>query len=124
MKQRCVNPRSNGYHLYGAKGIKVCDEWLNSFDAFRDWAMSNGYVDGLSIDRKNSAGNYEPSNCRWTSAKVQANNTNRNRYITYAGETHTLAEWAEIKGLTQSALRHRLERGWSLENALNSKEAE
>lgn len=74
MKRRCYNPKDRNYKNYGGRGIKVCDEWLNDFQAFYDWAMSNGYSDDLTIDRINVNGNYEPTNCRWaTIAEQQAN---------------------------------------------------
>lgn len=119
MKSRCYNEKAEKYKDYGARGITVCDEWLHNFQAFYEWAMANGYEENLTIDRKDVNGNYEPSNCRWSTTKEQANNKRTNRYITYNGETHTLAEWAEIRGITQSALRHRLARGWALDKALS-----
>lgn len=85
MKQRCTNPHNKAYKYYGAKGVTVCDEWANNYEAFREWAYANGYDDttplnkhDCTLDRINPFGNYEPSNCRWTNAKVQANNTRRN----------------------------------------------
>lgn len=75
MKGRCYNPNKDSYTNYGAKGITVCDEWLNSFKSFQDWAEANGYSDTLSIDRIDNAGNYEPDNCRWETALVQSSNT-------------------------------------------------
>jgi hypothetical protein len=74
MKQRCNNPNNQKYKDYGDRGIKLCDEWLNSFEAFYDWAIANGYADGLSIDRKDVNGNYEPSNCRWATMVEQRHN--------------------------------------------------
>ena len=65
MKQRCNNPKSHNFKYYGGRGIKVCEEWSNSFEAFYGWANSNGYADDLEIDRVEGTGNYEPSNCRW-----------------------------------------------------------
>lgn len=65
MKKRCYNQKCIGYKNYGGKGITICDEWLNDFESFYNWSMENGYSDNLTIDRINSAGNYEPANCRW-----------------------------------------------------------
>lgn len=118
MKARCEDPNSHKYHAYGGRGITVCEEWLNSFESFYDWATASGYRDDLSIDRINNDGNYCPENCRWATAKEQANNTRRNRLLTYNGETHTVAEWAKIVGITKTALYHRLSRGWSVKEAL------
>ncbi len=74
MKQRCHYPKSKDFSFYGGRGITVCEEWKNNFQAFYDWAMSNGYFDGLTLDRIDVNGNYEPSNCRWVTMKVQCNN--------------------------------------------------
>ena len=74
MKQRCYYSKNISYRYYGERGIKICDEWLNDFEPFYNWAITNGYKEGLSIDRINVDGNYEPSNCRWATAKEQANN--------------------------------------------------
>ena len=77
MRQRCNNPNRSDYKRYGGRGIKICDEW-NDYNTFRDWALSNGYADNLSIDRIDVNGNYEPSNCRWVDAKTQAQNKEKN----------------------------------------------
>ena len=79
MKARCYNKNYHKYPNYGARGIKICDEWKNDFMAFYNWAINNGYADNLSIDRINNDGNYEPSNCRWATAKQQANNTRKTK---------------------------------------------
>ena len=118
MKTRCYNKSSNKYHAYGARGIKVCDEWKNSFKKFKEWALSNGYGDNLTIDRINNDGNYEPSNCRWVTNKQNTNNTRKNRVITYNGETHTMSEWCEILGVKLGTLSARIYRGWSLEDVM------
>ena len=78
MLSRCLNPKNTKFHLYGGRGISVCDIWLKSFQAFYDWAMANGYSDELSLDRINNNGNYEPSNCRWVTISEQ--NKNRRPY--------------------------------------------
>jgi len=77
MKDRCYNPNDKGYVNYGSRGIMVCDEWRNDFQAFYDWAMANGYSEELEIDRENNDDNYEPNNCRWINGIIQ----NRNRRI-------------------------------------------
>lgn len=118
MKTRCYNPNSNRYHCYGGRGIRVCDEWKNSFQNFKEWAVNNGYADNLTLDRINNNGNYEPSNCRWVTNKQNTNNTRRNRLLTYNGETHTMSEWCEIIGIKLQTLSARIYRGWSVDDAI------
>ena len=121
MKIRCYNENSPSYVNYGGRGIKVCEEWLNDFMTFYKWAMANGYKKGLSIDRIDVNGNYEPNNCRWVSMKVQQNNRRNNHYITYRGETHTLMEWSEITGINYDCLKTRINTlKWSIEKALTT----
>lgn len=105
MKKRCVNKNCSSYINYGGRGISVCDQWL-TFDGFNK-DMGNGYKAGLTLDRIDNDGNYEPTNCRWVSRKVQSNNTRRNRYIEYMGTTKTLTEWSEYFGIKLSTVRQR-----------------
>lgn len=74
MKTRCFNPNDKAYPRYGGRGITICEEWQHNFSAFRDWALSHGYSDDLSIDRIDNDGNYCPQNCRWATAKEQVHN--------------------------------------------------
>lgn len=74
MKSRCLNKNNNDYKYYGRRGITICEDWKNSFKSFFDWATSNGYKDGLTIDRIDNDGNYEPGNCHWVSMKAQGSN--------------------------------------------------
>ena len=118
MKARCLNPKEPAYKHYGKRGIMVCNEWKNSFEAFRDWAIANGYANNLTIDRIDNNGNYEPSNCRWATAKEQANNKRSSYYITYCGKTQTIKQWADELGINYYTLHSRIvRRGWSVEKA-------
>lgn len=79
MKVRCYNPKHKGYHRYGGRGITVCDEWINDFQSFCDWAMANGYDENAprgkcTIDRIDNDKGYSPANCRWVDMKVQNQN--------------------------------------------------
>ena len=111
MHKRCEKEHTKGYQRYGGRGIKVCEEWAN-YETFRDWALNNGYSDELSIDRKDVDGNYCPENCTWSTNKEQANNRRTSKYLTYKGETHTIAEWAEIMNIPYGRIQSRLYLGW------------
>jgi hypothetical protein len=117
MRTRCGNPNSQDWRLYGGRGIRVCEAW-NSFSVFfRDMGAKPSAAH--SLDRIDSDGDYEPLNCRWATAKEQANNwKTRNRKISFKGETLPLPEWAARLGITRESLRDRLDCGWPIEKAL------
>jgi hypothetical protein len=119
MKTRCNTPSASKYEIYGGRGIRVCNEWL-TFEPFKDWAEANGYQDDLSIDRINSDGNYEPSNCRWTTYKIQGNNTKQNHILKFNGQEKTIAEWADFLGFSYKVLSERIRRKWTTERALTT----
>lgn len=121
MKWRCSSNNLEDKPDYFERGIRVCEEWANSFPAFRNWALANGYRDDLTLDRwPDNNGNYEPGNCRWATTEQQARNTRRNRYLTAWGETKLLVEWSEDPrcGIPKSVLATRLWQGWSEEEAV------
>lgn len=116
MVQRCTNPNNNSYKRYGARGIKVCNDWLD-FGKFQEWAMANGYNPNAkrnecTLDRINNNGNYESSNCRWITHKEQTHNTRRNHNITINGETHCISEWARIYNIKRETIKDRILSGW------------
>lgn len=119
MVQRCHNPKHPYFYQYGAIGRTVCDEWRNHPQAFIEWANTHGYEKGLSLDRIDNEKGYMPSNCRWVDRFVQQNNTKRNRWVTANGETHTISQWARIKGVNRGLILKRLKNGWSEEKAVN-----
>ncbi len=118
MKQRCTNPNNKYYDRYGGRGIKVCQEWSDEYEPFYLWAISHGYKQGLQIDRKDNDGNYSPSNCQWVTPKQNTNNRGVSRKITFNGETHTIKEWAEITGISETKIRYRYEAGKTPEEIL------
>ena len=106
IKQRCGNTSNPAYDRYGGRGIFVCDDWY-SFENFRNWALRNGYEQGLTIDRINNDDGYYPENCRWADMIQQANNTRKNHYVTYNDITHTVAEWSRLLQIPyHTLLRH------------------
>jgi len=118
MRQRCNNKNSSAYNLYGGRGISIIQEWQDNYRAFKDWALSHGYAENLSIDRIDNNGNYCPENCRWATQKEQAINKRTNVYITYNGIKKTIAEWADEYKIHRSVLRGRLKNNWPIEKAL------
>lgn len=120
MKARCLKPNNPRYKDWGGRGIKVCEEW-QTYEPFRDWALSNGYSNDLSIDRIDNDGNYTPDNCRWATAKQQSNNQSTNLYYEINGERHTLHEWSEILGFGYSAVYARIQLGVDPVDAMTHK---
>lgn len=118
IKARCYSTGNYHYQLYGARGIKMCPEWKESFNNFKEWAKSSGYNDTLSIDRINVDGDYEPSNCRWATQMEQSNNTRTNVKVKYNGEDYTIAELSRRCQIPYKTLWYRLNRGWSVEEAV------
>ena len=108
MKKRCNNPNDQHYKYYGGRGVSIIPEWSNNYSVFRDWALSHGYKKGLSLDRVNVDGNYEPDNCRWATMKTQQNNRRSCKYIEHNGEVHTIKEWSKILEIKYSTLYSRI----------------
>lgn len=122
MRQRCFYPKTNGYKNYGGRGITVCEEWRNNFENFRNWALSNGYKVGLTLDRIDPNDDYCPDNCRWATIKEQSNNKRNNHVLELNGEKHTISEWSEITGINKNTILSRVVKyGWSAERALTEK---
>lgn len=126
MKTRCLNKNCPDYKNYGGRGVTICDEWVNSYDCFRGWALKNGYREiedsyNCSIDRIDVNGNYTPENCRFATAKQQANNRRNTLFVTAFGERHSLSEWADITGIKYHTLFARIGRlHWEPERALST----
>lgn len=131
LKQRCYNPKSTFYKNYGGRGITVCDEWLNSemYDgrstkgwiAFKNWALSNGYADDLTIDRIDNSKGYCPENCHWVTMRTQQNNRRSNHLITYKGKTQSLVNWCRELNLNYDTIKCRIRRNWTVEKAFETK---
>lgn len=103
IKTRCNDTKAINYKYYGGRGIKICDRWLTFINFWED--MKESYKKGLTLDRINNNGNYEPSNCRWATMKEQTNHRRNNHLFTFNGVTKTLAQWSEIMGINRETLR-------------------
>ena len=122
IKKRCYSDSEPRYKDYGARGIEMCDEWLNSsngFDNFVEWSLANGYNDALSIDRVDVNGNYCPANCRWISIQDQANNKRDTKWVEYKGERVQLKKLCDKLGVTYDTVHNRIYNlKWSVEDAI------
>lgn len=119
IKDRCHNPDTPSYKNYGARNIRVCQRWLDSFEDFME-DMGERPSPLHTVDRINNNEGYFPSNCRWATRKQQQRNSRQNRLLTYMGKTLCVAEWSEVIGIEDKVLRSRIERGWSVEKALTT----
>lgn len=121
MITRTENQNAERYGIYGGRGISICGEWRNDFQSFYDWAIQNGYKEGLTIDRIDVNGNYEPDNCHWITPYEQSRNLRKNVRITYSGKTMILKDWAKEIGIDYHTLWHRIRKsGWSVKEALET----
>lgn len=124
---RCYSKKDTAYERYGAKGTRVCDEWINNPMNFYIWALNNGYdyvpsnkgINTISIDRINTRGNYEPNNCRWTTSEEQANNRVSNICINDNGIRLTVAQYSEKYNKNSKTIYKRLSMGWDIQDAIS-----
>lgn len=117
MRQRCNNPNNPRYPLYGGRGIKVCDRWQGSFQAFLE-DMGERPAEGWSLDRIDVNGNYERTNCRWANQQEQCRNQRRNRILVYEGVEMTMAELCEKAGVDSSHIRYHIGKGRTADEAV------
>lgn len=119
MHARCYKPKHSRYHIYGGRGISICEAW-HSYDTFSNWAYGAGYAKGRQIDRVDTDGEYSPNNCRWVTSKDNNRNRRNNRLIKFDGVTKTLADWADDPKcvVPYAVLWERLKDGATFEEAL------
>ena len=131
IKDRCTNSNNKDWNHYGGRGIKICDDWLKydyknkiniGFINFYNWSIENGYLpnSGLSIDRIDVNGNYEPSNCRWVNHKLQCNNRTSNHYLSYKSYNFPISIWSEITKIPPYIISKRVRKGWAIEDTLRT----
>ena len=120
MLSRCYKKYNTRYKNYGERGITVCKEWVDDFQKFYDWAMSNGYNETLTIDRIDVDGNYCPENCRWVTNKEQQLNKTNNHKVTYNGKSYCLMELANFYNIDFDLLWRRIRDGWDVERAIKT----
>lgn len=120
MKKRCLNSNCKRYKDYGGRGIHICEEWLKGFDYFAEWAYQNNYIPGLTIERKDVNGDYEPDNCCWITRKEQAYNKRQSILVEYRGEKKDLMLWCNELGLKYDTVHHRITHGWEPDKAFET----
>lgn len=121
MHRRCSDADDPKFKYYGGRGITVCARWADFTAFLADMGES---PTGLTLERKNNDGHYEPGNCRWASRSEQQRNSRNAKFITFNGECLCVREWEQRLGLTHGALFHRLKRGWSIERAMTARRME
>lgn len=124
IKSRCYNPKNNDAKWYYEKGIRMCEEWLNDYEAFKSWAIDNGYdyarsMKEQTIDRIDSNKDYSPENCRWVTMQENARNTSRNVNITYKGKTQCLSAWSKELDIPIKTLSKRAKKYTDVEKIFN-----
>jgi hypothetical protein len=119
MKKRCLNPKSSNFDRYGAKGVTICEDWMD----FRNFLEDMGErPTGMTLDRIDNSKGYYKENCRWADLITQSNNRSNNRRFEYLGKTMTIAEWAKEFGLSHKIVHQRIYRdGMNIEQALTKK---
>lgn len=118
MIDRCCNPNSQEYSRYGARGIKICDEWRNNRASFIEWSLEHGYKKGLEIDRIDNNGNYCPENCRFVTRRENTNNRRNTVLVEIRGETMPLTVAAELYGIHSRTLAGRYYKGYRGEDLI------
>lgn len=118
IRNRCNNPNNRDYHLYGGRGIKVCERWESFVNFLADVGDSRK---GLSLDRIDNNGPYSPENCRWATPAEQTKNRRVSKFVEFNGESHLITEWSVITGMHVHTLRDRLKNGWPVETALTKR---
>lgn len=121
IRRRCYDPKCRSYGRYGGRGIKMCDEWRDSFEAFAKWVEATRTSDDLTIERIDYNGDYCPENCTWADRKAQANNRSYCRMFTYNGKTQNLTQWCEELNLEYKRVHNRIfQLNWSFEKAISA----
>lgn len=120
MNSRCNYKKNRNYKNYGARGIKVCNEWKD-FKKFKEWALNNNYQENVkrgqcTLDRIDNNKNYEPNNCRFITNKQQCNNKRNNIVVKYKNEEHTLKEWCEILKLKYQTILRKYHNNWNVKD--------